>query len=469
MIFNSLEFFIFLPIAFALYWLMKGVRSQNLMMLISSYIFYAWWDWRFLVLIIISSLTDYYLGLEMGKKKEKKDRKLLLFASIGVNLGILGFFKYFNFFISSFIAAFDLLGIQMSVFTLRIILPVGISYYTFQTLSYTIDIYRGRMSPVKDWVTFFTFVAFFPQLVAGPIERSKRIMPYFQRLRKFNYEQASEGMKFILYGLFKKIVIADYCGERANEIFENYTAYGGSDLFIGLILFYAIQLYADFSAYSEIAIGTAKLFGVNLSRNFAYPYFAKNIEEFWQRWHITLTTWFRDYVFVSLRRSPIRSFGYPALVTINFVLIGLWHGANYTFILWGFLNGLLFIGFQNLKKRGILKVRYGKSQLRDLPQIILTLIILAMTLVLFRSPSITDAFNYLSIIFSPSLFSVPTVLPYLFWSFFLLVWEWIFRDHWHGLALDHLRTWQRWSIYIVMIFITMHHFGQENEFIYFQF
>jgi len=468
--FTSFEFYLFLPLVFALYWLMKGrTRPQNVLLLLASYLFYGWWDWRFLILIMVSSVTDYVLGLAIENQEDHKKKKWLLYLSVGVNLGILGFFKYFNFFISSFIAAFELMGIHLSIHTLNIVLPVGISFYTFQTLSYTIDIYRGRIKATRDWVSFFTFVAFFPQLVAGPIERAAKMIPQFQQQRQFEYKDIVEGFRFILYGMFKKIVIADYCGAQANEIFDNYQAYGGSDLFLGIYIFFIAQLYCDFSAYSEIAIGIARLFGFRLSRNFAYPLYPRSVEDFWQRWHITLNKWFRDYMYMSMARSYWAKLGKPALIVIMFTAIGLWHGAKWTFTFWGFANGLLFVFYIRYQKPKQKRKFVGEPQLKDMFNIVRLTLVLGFLLIFFRAPDIASAFGYMRNMLSPSLFSVPTKWPFIFWTAFMYIWEWQFRRDWHGLAVGHLPGWQRWSIYIVMIFITMHHFGQEKEFIYFQF
>ncbi len=470
--FNSFEFFLFLPVVFYTYWyLARTYRSQNLLLLIASYIFYGLWDWRFLILITLSSAADFILGKEIFKyrKTNRPRAKRLLWLSLVINLGLLGFFKYFDFFVQSFVILFSTLGIHLDINTLNIILPVGISFYTFQTMSYSIDIYRKKIKPTSDPVLFFTFVSFFPQLVAGPIERASKMLPQFEVKREFDLQKSVEGLKFILYGLFKKIVVADYCAKQANAIFNNYEAYGGSDLVLGVLVYFPAQLYADFSAYSEIAIGCGLLFGVQLSRNFAYPFFSKNLEEFWQRWHITLTNWFRDYVFLSLRRGIIKHWSPLILTSITFGLIGLWHGANYTFVLWGLLNGFMYLVFTQLKRQDRIRVFNRRSELHHWPYMMATSFLICSTVLIFRSPSIGDAFHYLMGILSPSLFTIPETWQYLFWPTFLGVWEWNFRDHWHGLKIDHLSLWKRWSIYIAFILVTMYHFGLEKEFIYFQF
>ena len=304
MLFNSLDFAIFLPVVFVLYWFVvnKNLKHQNILIAVSSYVFYGWWDWRFLALILFSTLVDYFVGIGLGKTEKLSTRKLLLWISIIVNLGFLGFFKYFNFFIDNFKSAFTFFGSEINANSLNIILPVGISFYTFQTLSYTIDVYKKRLEPTTDFISFAAFVSFFPQLVAGPIERAKNLLPQFYFQRKFVYNQTVDGLRQILWGLFKKIVIADNCAEYANIIFNNSDDYSGSTLVLGA-LFFTVQIYADFSGYSDIAIGTARLFGFNLMRNFAFPYFSRDIAEFWRRWHISLSTWFRDYLYIPLGGS----------------------------------------------------------------------------------------------------------------------------------------------------------------------
>ncbi|MBC8488995.1 MAG: MBOAT family protein, partial [Bacteroidetes bacterium] len=350
MLFNSIEFVIFLPVVFFIYWFVLNKKSsyQNIFLLIASYVFYGWWDWRFLSLIIISSFVDFFVAQKIQKAHKVRNKKILLTISILINIGFLGFFKYFNFFVDSFVEAFAQIGIHLNPRTLNIILPVGISFYTFQTLSYTIDVYRGKLKPTKDIVSFFTFVAFFPQLVAGPIERAVNLLPQFYHKRAFEVNKAKDGMKQILWGLFKKIIIADNCAVYVEEIFSNYQIYPGSTLLLGSF-FFAFQIYCDFSGYSDIAIGTARLFGFNIMRNFAYPYFSRDIAEFWRRWHISLSTWFRDYVYIPLGGSRGNNFNKIRNVIIIFVVSGFWHGADWTFIIWGLLNGLYFLPLLLLK------------------------------------------------------------------------------------------------------------------------
>ena len=304
MLFNSIDFAIFLPIVFILYWFVtnKNLKLQNFLIVAASYLFYGWWDWRFLSLILFSTVVDYTIGRKLRMEENQTKRKILLWTSILVNLGFLGFFKYYNFFLDNFITAFSFFGTEIKANSLNIILPVGISFYTFQTLSYTIDVYKRNLEPTKDFIAFSAFVSFFPQLVAGPIERATNLLPQFYKKRTFEYDKAVDGMRQILWGLFKKIVIADTCAEYANLIFNNSADYSGSTLVLGA-LFFTFQIYGDFSGYSDIAIGTSRLFGFNLKQNFAFPYFSRDLAEFWRRWHISLSTWFRDYLYIPLGGS----------------------------------------------------------------------------------------------------------------------------------------------------------------------
>lgn len=344
MLFNSIEFLIFLPIIFLLYWNLSLNKSyQNLILLIGSYIFYSWWDIKFLALIIISTLVDFFIGKLIYNETNLNYRKFLLFLSILVNLGILFLFKYYNFFIDSLINSLQYIGVSISNnYSLKVILPVGISFYTFQTMSYTIDIYRKKITPTNDIILFSTFISFFPQLVAGPIEKAKNLIPQLEKVRNFKYEYGIEGVKLILWGLFQKIVIADSLAISVDDIFLNYERLNGGDLTLG-IFYFSFQIYCDFAGYSNIAIGVAKLFGINLSINFSYPYFSKDLIEFWKRWHISLTSWFRDYLYYPLGGSRVKSYRLIINIIIIFVVSGIWHGANWTFIIWGLLHSIFYL------------------------------------------------------------------------------------------------------------------------------
>ena len=478
MLFNSLEFAIFLPIIFIVYWFLayKNLKFQNLLLLSASYFFYAWWDWRFLSLIIFSSSIDYIVGLKLIESTNERKRKILLITSIFVNIGFLGFFKYFNFFSESFAQAFTLLGQPFEASRLNIILPVGISFYTFQTLSYSIDVYRKKIAPTKDIIAFFSFVSFFPQLVAGPIERATNLLPQFYKKRKFDYLNAIDGLKQILWGLFKKVVIADNCAIIVNDVFMNYTSYSGSTLILGAI-FFAFQIYGDFSGYSDIAIGTSRLFGFNLMQNFAFPYFSRDIAEFWRRWHISLSTWFRDYLYIPLGGSRGSTNKKIRNIFIIFIVSGFWHGANWTFIIWGALNALYFLPLFLLKRnRTHLDVAAeGKvlPSIRELLNILLTFSLTVFAWIFFRAENLDHAINYISKIFSKSLFVSPEIRPkkiILLIVVFVFL-EWLGREGKYGIENLFISSKRslRWIIYMILIILILYYAGGEQPFLYFQF
>lgn len=399
MLFNSLEFLLFLPTVFFLYWFVfkNQLRAQNVLLLVASYIFYGWWDWRFLSLIIASTFLDYFVAIQLGKTAISKKRKLLLGISLVGNLGMLGFFKYYNFFVSSWIEAWSSVGISMEASTLNIILPVGISFYTFQTLSYTIDVYRKEMEPTKNFIDFAAFVTFFPQLVAGPIERASHLLPQFYKNRTFDYQNAVDGVKLIIWGMFKKVVVADNCAFFVNKIFENPEAYSSGELFVGMV-FFAFQIYGDFSGYSDIAIGLSKLFGFDLMVNFKFPYFSRDIAEFWRRWHISLSTWFRDYIYIPLGGSKGTQWFQIRNVMIIFLVSGFWHGANWTYVVWGLFHALMFLPLLlfNVNRSHLITKSYGWL---DFAKIGVTFFVVCIGWVFFRSDSIADAFQYLAHMF----------------------------------------------------------------------
>lgn len=480
MLFNSLDFAVFLPVVFLLYWFVFqcNLKAQNIFVIFASYVFYGWWDWRFLSLIIFSTVVDYLVGIGLSKTQEKAKRKPLLILSILVNLGFLGFFKYYNFFAENFVQAFSLFGTEISARSLNIILPVGISFYTFQTLSYTIDVYRRKMEPTKDFFAFAAFVSFFPQLVAGPIERANNLLPQFYKGRQFDYKKAVDGSKQILWGLFKKMVIADNCAEYANQIFANSDSLPGSTLLLGVV-FFAFQIYGDFSGYSDIAIGTARLFGFSLMRNFAFPYFSRDIAEFWRRWHISLSTWFRDYLYIPLGGSKGGAFSKIRNTFIIFVVSGFWHGANWTFIVWGALNALYFIPLMlSNKNRSHIDI-VAKSNLlpsiKEFLQILLTFSLTLIAWVFFRAENVAHAFAYLSTMFSKSLFTFPdinklAVFPFLFVLIFISI-EWIGRRDEYAIQriVAGKPLFIRWSFYYAIAFAVIALMGQAETFIYFQF
>lgn len=478
MLFNSTEFAFFLPVVFALYWILLNLSNnnknlRNLYLLIVSYIFYGWWDWRFLLLIFISSVVDFTIGNLMYESQSESRKRILLALSLTVNLGILGFFKYFNFFIDSFVDLFSLWGVQMNQRSLNVILPVGISFYTFQTLSYSIDIYRKRLIPTKNPVTFFAFVSFFPQLVAGPIERAVHLIPQFEEIRPFNSKKAVDGCRQILWGLFKKIVIADTCATHVDYIFSNHETLGSGYLIVGAMLF-AFQIYGDFSGYSDIAIGVAKLFNFDLMQNFAYPYFSRDIAEFWRRWHISLSTWFRDYVYIPLGGSYVGKLQRIRNIIITFTVSGFWHGANWTFIFWGFLNGLYYIPLMLANRQKKHTAVVAENRLLPSPleigQVLITFALTVLAWIFFRADSLGHAFEYIANIFAFSDFSVRSAtLSPLKWIALMLLIEWFQRTKAHGLYIEKTPVVLRWAVYATFTLLIFKFFTVEKSFIYFQF
>jgi len=477
MLFNSIDFAIFLPIVFILYWFATNtnLKLQNLLIVAASYLFYGWWDWRFLSLIMFSTIVDYSVGQKLKTEENQAKRKALLWTSIAVNLGFLGFFKYYNFFLDNFITAFSFFGTEINANSLNIILPVGISFYTFQTLSYTIDVYKRKLEPTNDLIAFSAFVSFFPQLVAGPIARATHLLPQFYKKRTFDYALAVDGLRQILWGLFKKIVIADNCAVYANLIFNNSADYSGSTLAIGA-LFFAFQIYGDFSGYSDIAIGTSRLFGFDLKQNFSFPYFSRDISEFWRRWHISLSTWFRDYLYIPLGGSRGGTWMKVRNTFIIFIVSGFWHGANWTFIVWGALNAIYFLPLLLTKnnRNNLDIVAQGRSlpSIKELSFMLLTFTLTSFSWIFFRSENMEHALNYISEIFSASLFTLPQELPLFIiaLTFLFIAIEWIGRDEQHPLAkLVYMKKYQRYSAYILLAFLIFLYHSNEQEFIYFQF
>lgn len=401
MVFTSFIFFIFLPIVFVLYWFVfqHRLRAQNMLLLVASYFFYGWWDWRFLGLVAFSTVLDYTMGRLIGAQEDERKRNWLLWTSLGLNLTLLGFFKYYNFFVQSWVEAWAGVGIDMPDATLKIILPLGISFYTFQSMSYSLDVYKGRLEPIKDFLSFATFVSFFPQLVAGPIERAVHFLPQVVKPRQFVYQNGVDGLRLVLWGMFKKVVIADNLAVFVDGIFKDYAHAGSVTLILGA-LYFTVQVYCDFSGYSDIAIGVAKLLGFELMSNFKFPLFARSIPEFWSRWHISLTTWLNDYLFtpVSLQLRNLRKKGIALAIVITFFVSGLWHGAKWTFIVWGVVNGLLFIPYVmrgRLTQRADI-VASGKwlPSLPELGQILLVLVLWTLTMVFFRAADMHVALGY---------------------------------------------------------------------------
>lgn len=478
MLFNSIDFAIFLPIVFLLYWFVanKDPKIQNLFIVLASYVFYGWWDWRFLSLIVFSTIVDYIVGRQLRNEKIQLKRKILLWTSIFVNLGFLGFFKYYNFFLDNFVAAFSFFGAEIKTNSLNIILPVGISFYTFQTLSYTIDVFKRKLEPTKDFIAFSAFVSFFPQLVAGPIERATHLLPQFYKKRKFDYSKAVDGMRQILWGLFKKVVIADNCAEYANLIFNNSAEYSGSTLILGAV-FFTFQIYGDFSGYSDIAIGTSKLFGFDLKQNFNFPYFSRDIGEFWRRWHISLSTWFRDYLYIPLGGSRGGTWLKVRNTFIIFIVSGFWHGANWTFIAWGTLNAIYFLPLllTNNNRNNLETIAQERllPNIKEFSSMLLTFGLCVFSWIFFRAENIGHAISYISEIFSSSLFTIPEIRPgisILLIIFFVFI-EWLGREGQYaisGINVFEKRIF-RWAIYLSICLLIFIFRGKQQEFIYFQF
>ncbi len=476
MIFNSIEFAIFLPVVFILYWIIPAQRtpSRNFILLCASYIFYGWWDWRFLSLLLFSSFVDYAIGLGLHKFENPQKRKLLLISSIGVNLSLLGVFKYYNFFVDSFVEAFTFFGGTFEASRLDVILPVGISFYTFQTLSYSIDVYRRNLPPTHDPLSFFTYVAFFPQLVAGPIERATHLLPQFSTRKLFSYSGSVDGLRQILWGLFKKVVIADNSAVVVDATFSEPSSYNASTLVLGALLF-AFQIYGDFSGYSDIAIGTARLFGFDLKQNFAFPYFSRSIAEFWRRWHISLSTWFRDYLYIPLGGSRGARIKVIRNTMIIFLVSGFWHGANWTFIVWGLLHALFFMPSLIMKtnRHHIESISSLMPSVIDFVRIGCTFILVDFAWIFFRADSVQDAIEYIGCIFSRSILEKPELVSsvLIFQIMILLVVEWLNRHEAHGLSIGRFKslTTTKPLVYVA-IALNVICFGESSDsFIYFQF
>lgn len=524
MLFNSIEYALFLPIVFLLYWFVFDyalknckyqLRLQNLFLLVASYVFYGWWSWRFLILIAVTSFCSWGSGLLIARTKQNREEttcedissngggissqtekpnrhhrlglspRFWLWANILLNLGILGVYKYYDFFVTELSR---LLGLQYEGLLLHLVLPVGISFYTFQALSYSIDVYQGKIQPTKDIIAFFAFLSFFPQLVAGPIERATNLLPQILEKRRFDYNQAVDGMRQILWGLFKKIVIADNCATYVNEVFGSMQTQSGSTLLLAAVLF-TFQIYGDFSGYSDIAIGTAKLFGIRLMRNFNVPYFSRDIAEFWRRWHISLTTWFRDYIYIPLGGSrpeiPANvkhKEAYKKAVIVRntfiiFLVSGLWHGANWTFILWGAYHAILFLPLILLGKN---RKYMDSPTMKDFPRILLTFLLVVFGWIIFRATGMKTLTAWITGIFSPSLFSIPWLMNRAYYIplglaiLCMLLAEWCNRTKEH--PLQNIEkcgimqyAWLRYCLYALFLLICFLHRGNVATFIYFQF
>lgn len=490
MSFTSVSFAFFLTLLFFPFWFVfnKNLKTQNLFLLISSYIFYGWWDWRFLLLLFFISISNYLIAIQIQEKNNLLRKKLFFALGLLINIGTLILFKYFNFFTGSLTNLLAFLGFEIDLLTLNIILPLGISFYIFLSLSYLIDVYQEKLFAVKNFTHALLSLSFFPIILAGPIQRPISLLPQIESTRKFNYALATDGLRQILWGMFMKIVIADKSAVHVNKIFSEFTTYSSSTLIFGAILF-TVQIYADFGGYSNIAIGTGKLLGFNLMQNFAYPYFARDIREFWRRWNISLTTWFRDYVFLPTAYSLSRKFQsaqshflksdlfiYVIGISITWTLTGLWHGANYTFIVWGGIHGFFLILYHlTLKpKKRFLKRFHVSNNNRTIIFIetFFTFIIIMFSWIFFRADNVEHALNYLSRMFSLAALTIPEInLNIMFFIILFFIVEWFGRNQEYAIASFGKRIPRpiRWAIYYSIIFIILYYAGKEEQFIYFQF
>ena len=475
MLFNSFEFLVFLPTVFLLYWFVfKKRKPQNALIVLASYVFYGWWDWKFLILIAFTSLCSFLSGRLIGKNEgDRRKQKWISAANIIVNLSVLGVFKYFNFFADNLKALLNVFGYEPDWVTLDVILPVGISFYTFQALSYSIDVYKGKIKPTDDIVEFFAYISFFPQLVAGPIERATNLLPQFQQDRKFDYALAVDGMRQMLWGFFKKMVIADKCAMVVNQHWNEYQTLPAVSL-IALAVLFSFQIYCDFSGYSDIAIGCARLFGFDLKQNFNQPYLSRSIPEFWRRWHISLTTWFRDYIYFPLGGSRCEKWKIIRNVFIVWAISGLWHGANWTFVCWGLYHATLLAIYNLL---GI-NTKYKNPislNIKDILQVSLTFVLAAIGWVIFRAESLGQTAEFFSAMLHNKFWDSANLIGFktVGFCFLLLVLEFLQRGKRHVLEFPEGRIFGykaiRWGIYIAIMLATITFAGTQSEFIYFQF
>ncbi len=460
MLFNSLAFLVFLPVVFALYWSFRSAGGQNKVVVLASMFFYGWWDWRFLLLMLTACIVNFFLGQAVDGSRVKRRRKSWLLVAVTVNIGLLAVFKYFNFFADNLAAMLSWFGISADVPTLHLVLPIGISFYTFQLTAYVVDVYRGQLCACRSLELFLSFICFFPQLVAGPIERGANLLPQFAAKRVFDYAFAVDGMRLFLWGLMKKMLVADNCAPVADYVFGNYRDLASVDLWIGLLAF-TVQVYCDFSGYSDMAIGSAKLFGIRLSTNFNHPFFATTIRKFWRRWHMTLMAWLRDYVYFPLggsRCSPVRHY---FNVFALYMLSGLWHGPNWSFIAWGTWNGLFNVTTKHMRMP--LAVSW-----------FVTVMVFILSQVFFRNPTVTDGFRFFGglFAFSGGFSNTASRIPLLLGTA-LFVTEYLTRDSAHPFRFGNKGVWRyrpvRYALYAVCFTCCLLLGGQQLQFIYFQF
>lgn len=483
MVFNSIPFVLFFTVFFLLYWLVvnRNLKAQNLLLLLGSYFFYAWTDWRLLSFLIGVSALNFFLGLKIENANNEKSKRIFLYIGLLQGIGGLLFFKYYNFFVSSFNEAFQSIGISLGLNTLQLIVPLGISFFTFRTISYLLDIDKGKATASKDWLVFFNYVAFFPSILSGPIDKAKTFIPQLEVKREFNYHNAVDGLRQILWGLFKKVVIANNCAVITNDVFANYQSLPASSLVIAMFL-YTIQIYADFSGYSDMAIGVARLLGFKITKNFDFPFFAQNIADFWRRWHISLTSWLTEYVFtpLSIYFRDYANNGLILAIIINFTIIGIWHGANWTYILFGFLHGVYYIplilkGTMNKKKK------LANTGFKEIFSMLITFTLVMFTFVIFKATSISEAFDFYQHLSSKSIWQMPILngvsilyfVSILIYILFLFVMEWKAKTNEHALEQFGLQLPKivRWLFYCTLIMI-IYYFSSivsNQDFIYLQF
>ena len=463
--FDSYIYAFFLPLVFAGYWILRNkLMWQNLFLLVASYIFYGWWDWRFLSLIIITSTSTFLSGLVI-KNDHSRSSKVWLALNLILNLGILATFKYFNFFKDSLADILRIFGANPDFPTLNILLPVGISFYTLQAISYSFDVYNGKAKPTRNVVAFFVYIAFFPQLVAGPIERARNLLPQFLTKKSFNYYNAVIGMRQILWGLVKKLVIADNLAGYVDNLLYHPSVMSASSIIMASILF-AFQIYADFSGYSDIAIGSARLFNIKLLPNFNYPFFSRNMKELWQRWHISLMTWLREYIYFPLGGSRCGKWRTCVNIMIVFAISGLWHGADWTFVIWGTINGMMLLPFVFRTKQSY----SNHARLRDIPKCILTFLIFAFIFLSFRSPNISHLQECLSTLVHGSYLTVPMGITAFYYIIPFVIVEWLGRRQEFPIMTLKMPTILRWVIYWALLFIIAFYGAKTNiQYIYFQF
>jgi len=473
---NSFAFLLFFVVVFFIYFfpLREKSKAQNVLLLLASYFFYGYADWKMLPLLVAVTLAFYGLGIGIAYYRSMGDEKkgaALSATGIVLGAGLLLYFKYLNFFITSFTGMFESFGFQTNVSTFNILLPLGISFFTFRLISYAIEVNRGNIAPVRNIVTFGTYVAFFPCLLSGPIDRPQKFIPQLEKKRPFSYDMAVDGLRQILWGMFKKMVIADNLATIIHGIWSGYATESGSTLLLGAI-FYSFQIYADFSGYSDMAIGVAKVLGFEVARNFNYPYFARNVSEFWRKWHMSLTSWFTDYIYIPLggnRCSKGRQFFNTMVV---FTICGFWHGANWTFVLWGAYNGLLFLPLILRKKKKLSKVvAEGKwlPNLQETLNMLGTFVLVTFGWILFKATNVGEAFDYMARIFSPSLFSVPQQKIGLLYVLVLVASEWAGRRKEYVVCVANLRWQYRWVLYFVLFLSIFILSGKVETFIYAKF